>query len=243
MHRGPHPEDATLFAPGRWSDLRAAVADLAWLLSRDYSLNAALKLVGDRFNLTTRQRLAVMRSTCSDASLALRSRTRVEPADVRGQVLLIDGYNVLTTIEAALGGAVLLRGRDGCLRDLASMHGHYKRVKETARALEMIGQTLADLGVSEGRFLLDAPVSNSGRLRTLMLQLAAERRWPWTVTLVPDPDPQLGRSRDIIATADSVILDGVRNPAGIGPPRWVNLARHIQEAKLPAAVVVGLDGE
>jgi hypothetical protein len=74
-----------------------------------------------------------------------------------------------------------------------------------------------------------------------MLQLAAERGWPWTVTLVPDPDPELGRSRDIIATADSVILDGARNPEGLAPPRWLNLARRIQETKLPDAVVVGLD--
>ena len=65
-HRGPHPEDAELFAPASWPALRAATTDLSWLLSRGYAEPSSLKLVGDCFQLTERQRTAVMRSACSD---------------------------------------------------------------------------------------------------------------------------------------------------------------------------------
>ena len=100
----------------------------------------------------------------------------------------IDGYNVLTTIEAALSGGVLLLARDGALRDMASMHGSYRKVDETRPALELIGQTLAGFGVSEALWLLDRPVSNSGRLKKIIEDLAGQRGWTWQVELVHDPD-------------------------------------------------------
>ena len=60
-HRGPHPEDAGLFAPAAGPGLRAATADLSWLLSRGYASPSAMKIVGDRYALDARQRMAVMR--------------------------------------------------------------------------------------------------------------------------------------------------------------------------------------
>jgi len=245
-HRGPHPEDHTLFARDQWEALQAATGHLAWLLSHDYALNSALKLVGDHLQLNERQRLAVMRSTCSEESRSRRREHHIPPMQLAGQTLFLDGYNVLTTLEAALGGAILLRGMDSCLRDMASMHGHYKRVAETAPALELLGQTLADLAISHAHFLLDAPISNSGRLKTILGQLAAERQWPWTITLVPDPDPILAKSEEIIATADSVILDGFRNPHSKGTPRpsprWTNLTGHIIAKLIPTATIVPMAG-
>ncbi|HVT82564.1 MAG TPA: DUF434 domain-containing protein [Phycisphaerae bacterium] len=240
-HRGPHPEDRLLFAADRWPALQNAVRDLSWLLSHGYALNSALKLVGDRFQLTERQRIAVMRSTCSAESLAGRRERRIPLGQTAGQRLALDGYNVLTTVEAALGGGVLFRGMDGCLRDLASMHGHYKRVAETGPALELIGAALAALNTGPIDVLLDAPVSNSGRLKTIMVKFATDHGLTWSVTLVPDPDPILALSPAIIATADSVILDGARNPAGAAKPRWTNLAAHIVETHVSGATIVPLN--
>jgi hypothetical protein len=144
----------------------------------------------------------------------------------------IDGYNVLTTIEAALSGGVLLLARDGALRDMASMHGSYRKVDETQPALELIGQTLAGFGVSEALWLLDRPVSNSGRLKKIIEDLAAERGWTWQVELVHDPDAELTQSDAIIATADSGILDLCGT--------WCNLARETVERHVTTAWVLGL---
>jgi hypothetical protein len=66
-HRGPHPSDATLFAADKAPALREALADFSLLLSKGYADKSALKLVGDRFGLTQRLRMAVMRSACSVA--------------------------------------------------------------------------------------------------------------------------------------------------------------------------------
>src|SRR2546423_11697203 len=111
QHRGQHPDDARLFAAERVADLRSAVADLSLLLSRGYAQPSALKVVGDRYNLEARQRMAMMRAACTDQALEHRTSTRVSCEALRGKALLIDGYNVLTTVEAALADRILLLAR------------------------------------------------------------------------------------------------------------------------------------
>src|SRR4051812_14182648 len=103
-HRGPNPLDANLFAPEWHEQLRAATSDLSWLLSREYATPSAIKVVGDRYALDARQRIAVQRSACSDNSKARRSAHRAIASALAGVPLLLDGYNVMTTVEAALAG-------------------------------------------------------------------------------------------------------------------------------------------
>ena len=231
-HRGPHPDDARLFGPEARPTLREAAGNLSWLLSRGYVNPSALKLVGDRYRLTARQRTAVGRSACSDADRARREAHRVDVRQVQGRALRLDGYNVLTTIEAALAGGVILAGRDGAYRDMASMHGSYRKVAETRPALELLGGVISALGVSECLWYLDRPVSNSGRLKKIIEDLAAERGWSWSVELVPDPDALLAETDQIVVTADSVILDRCR--------AWCNLARETITRHVPEADVVEL---
>lgn len=234
-HRGPHPDDAELFSAAALPLLQQAVADLSWLLTRRYAVPSALKLVGDRYQLKERQRLAVLRSSCSDQALEHRRRTRVPLESLAGATVQVDGFNVLTTIEAALAGGVILRGRDDCDRDMASMHGSYRKVAETIPALTLIGETLHTAGVTQAVWLLDRPVSNSARLAQRMYELAAEHGWNWHIELVANPDPVLIASTEVVATADSAILDGCR--------RWINLAHEIIRQRIPTAYVLRLDGK
>ena len=141
-HRGRHPKDDVLFAPKQLPRLLEAVVDLCFLFSRGYSDNAACKLVGDRYQLTSRQRSAILRSSASAQSIELRQQKRVR--DLDGQTLCLDGYNILITVETMLSGGVLLCGADGCIRDLASVHGSYKKVEETVPALITIGKTIQE---------------------------------------------------------------------------------------------------
>jgi hypothetical protein len=231
-HSGPHPQESKLFARAAVDALRSALGDYSLLLSKGYAQKGALKLVGDRFSLTARQRLAIMRSACSDQQLAGRSGKCVAPDDLGGQTIVIDGYNVLITVEAAMSGGVIFKGRDGCFRDLASIHGTYRKVSETIPAVELIGGFLSEIGVSDARWLLDSPVSNSGRLKTLIGELAGKNGWKWEVRLLPSPDAELARTDLIVASSDSAVLDRCR--------RWVNLARGIVEEKVPAASLVDL---
>jgi len=226
-HRGPHPEDQHLFDAAVLPHLLAAFADLCWLLDRGYAMASSLKLVGDRYELSARQRLALERSACTAEAVASRRSRLCSPEELAGSPVHLDGYNVLTTIEAALAGGVLLGGRDGTIRDMASMHGSYRKVAETQRAIELVGKTLAQFGTSQVLWYLDKPVSNSGRLAQLLREIASERGWEWVVEIVPSPDHELVHSTAPVATADHVILDNCRS--------WVNLARWIVEHNIPDA--------
>ena len=231
-HRGPHPADAKLFAPNAIPNLQSATADFSLLLTKGYAEKSALKLVGDKFSLTERQRLAVMRSACSNQHLASRNRRCVALKNLAGQPTAIDGYNVLITVEAAMSGGLIFKGRDGCLRDLASIHGTYRKVTETIPALQLVAEFLKEIGVRQAIWLLDSPVSNSGRLKTLMGELARKNNWNWQIELLLSPDAELKKTDLIVASSDSVVLDGCK--------KWTNLAAEIITQKLPSATIIDL---
>ena len=81
------------------------------------------------------------------------------------------------------------------------------------------------------RFLIDQPVSNSGRLAAMLRDAATANAWPWTAETVPNPDPVLAVSAAIVASSDAWILDRCR--------AWTNVVR----PRLPAdAWLVDLAG-
>jgi hypothetical protein len=128
-----------------------------------------------------------------------------------------------------LSGGLLFRGRDGALRDLASLHSTYRRVEETTRALRLLGSILAAHDATPVRWVLDRPVSNSGRLRDLMLRLAAEESWEWTVEVVWAPDKVLADADAVVVSSDSWVLDHA--------PAWLNLTAELLPVLSGATVV------
>jgi hypothetical protein len=227
-HRGPGPQDSQWFGAEARPTLATAVGDLSWLLSRGYAEASSLKLVGDRHRLVERQRIAALRSACSDEALASRTARRVDHAALRGRPLRIDGFNLILTLESALGGGVIIGGRDGCFRDLASVHGTYRRVEETQPALELADRLLTEWDAGTCTWLLDSPVSNSGRLAAMIRAVNPT----WTAEVVQNPDTLLSQPGDAVVSADSLILDRCGE--------WVNLARAIVEACVPDAFVADL---
>ncbi len=214
--------------------LRQAVSDLSWLLQRGYPERAALKLVGDRYGLRARQRQAVQRCAASDEDCARRSAKRLEVDRLAGDSVVLDGYNVLLSLEAALSGGALLLARDGTLRDLAAMSAHYRRLHTTEPAIELLAEFFDRQGCSEVICYLDRPVSNSGRLKRLMLRCVAERRARWRVDLTDRTDHLLKHSPHVVATADSAVLDDCK--------RWLNLVRIVVEGFVPDAWIIDLRG-
>jgi hypothetical protein len=189
-----------------------------------------VELVGNRYALARRQRLAVARCACSDQALQLRRSHQVDPPALRDRELWLDGYNVVIALEAAMSGGVILRGRDGCCRDLANIYARYREVEETLPALRLVGELTATWGARRCCWLLDRPVSNSGRFRKTILDVAAGAGWNWAVELDFNPDKTLAQSKEIIATSDSVILDRSEY--------WINLVALVIAQRLPQPRVV-----
>ena len=235
QHRGAHPSDIKLFDASKLSILRTATSELSWLVSRGYAITSALKLVGDRHGLNKRQRVALSRAVCADQSRMERSAKCLAVDHIKGEELIIDGFNLLITIEAALAGAVILICRDGCTRDISSVHGSYRTVLETSQAILLIGNVLETLTPQSVEWLFDQPVSNSGRLAQKMRTEAAEHGWPWNVTVTFNPDTAISASEKIAISSDSSILDKVS--------RWMNFSAYLIAEYLPQAWLIDLRDE
>lgn len=233
-HRGPQSADARIFHAAYHGILRSAVFDYSFLRTRGYAEDALFKLVGDRYQLTQRQRYAVMRAACGNQSLTYRQTHQL--GDVKqAPLLLIDGFNLLITLESALSGGCIFEGRDGCYRDLSSLHASYKRVTETLPAIVLIGQKMAEWHFPPCYWYLDKPVSNSGKLKQYLEAEALKNDWPWHINLVASPDYHLKKSPHPVVSTDSYILDKAA--------AWVNLGRWLISHAIPQAWVVSLKPE
>ena len=217
---GADPRDAVDFDPRHHTALRGAVADLSWLLGRGYAEVAAVALVGNHHQLTERQRHAVRR--CAAPPEVAAARRALRRATLDGQAVVIDGFNVLVTVERGLAGGAVFRGVDGALRDVAGVHGTWRRSDGTATALAAVN---AALGSSPAVWVLDAPVSNSGRLAALIRASGAE------VEVVDHADARvraLGAEGRVVCSSDAWILDtgapwfGLAE-AALGPDRALSL--------------------
>ena len=81
-------------------------------------------------------------------------------------------------------------------------------------------------------FYLDQQVSNSGRLRALLLEQAAEQAVKVQVELHPSVDGLLSRMENVV-TSDAIILDKCKS--------WYNLNRSLIEQTIPEAWVLQLN--
>jgi hypothetical protein len=99
-------------------------------------------------------------------------------------------------------------------------------VDKTIRALELLLDSLGRLSVDKAMIYLDQPVSNSGRLKSLIGQMSATRPFAVSVELLPDVDRQLYGKQQVI-TSDRIILDECGG--------WYNLNRRIIEENVPGA--------
>ncbi len=220
-HRNAHPDDQIFFCNQHLLLLQKAVDELCWLFNHGYSRHSSIKLVGDHHKLRQRQRVAIGRIACSEDNKNNRNNKCLKLSEIKNKHLIIDGFNLIITLESAVAGALLLQCCDGCIRDLASVHGTYRQVEETRSVIKLIGKTLAVFEPASVLWLFDKPVSNSGRLAQLVRKVAKKQHWNWQTDLLDNPDQTIKTSNKIAITSDSVILDSVEY--------WLNLTTYLVE--------------
>ncbi len=214
-----HLNDQALFSGEPLLRLRDAVYEFCWLLNRGYARHSVMQLVGDHHQLVKRQRLAISRAACSNISRELRKTTCLQIEQIKDRQLVIDGFNLIISVETAMAGGLLLRCCDGCIRDIAGIHGTYRLVHETRQAVELIGNVLQAFSPASVLWLFDKPVSNSGRLAEMVRDIATVHHWNWQAELIDNPDQVIRNSGKVAITSDSAILDG-----GV---QWVNLGAYL----------------
>ncbi len=186
--------------------LLVAAMEYLWMLDRNYPQKGSLKLVGDKFMLTREMRQVLYRGI-SATDQALRRKGMLGEVH-SGDLVLIDAYNVLFTMNNYLLGKPLFISNDGLLRDAGEMRGRIHNKPVFNRAVDMLLEVLSGWKNAVFRLYLDEPVSFSGRLSIElskdMIQLGIEGE----ALTVPSPDFELKHATcDAICTSDTAILD------------------------------------
>ncbi len=227
--RGCLPEDEKFFSPEALITLRKASSHVFYLINGGYDLKQATTFVGNHFLLSERQRLAVMRSLATRGQLAEREEKRAELRHLSGQELWLDGFNTIITLEVMLCASPLFLGMDGCIRDLAALRGTYRLIPETREAVLLMSEVLKTADAGKIHILLDKPVSNSGRLKTLIAGIGEETDTDYDIQITDDVDRILYQKENVI-TSDSIILDHCRS--------WINLTAECVSEKGSAVLKV-----
>lgn len=213
--RGYVPDDERNFSLESIEKLRVASRHVLYLINEGYDLKQASTFVGNHFLLSERQRLAVMRSLATAEQLAMRKAKLLTAAEAAGRDVWIDGFNTVITLEVLKCDSILFSCMDGTVRDIASLRGTYRIIPETEDAVRLLFDSLEEMEIHSATVLLDQPVSNSGRLKALIAELAVEYPFALDIQIQKDVDRELYEKENVISS-DSIILDRCLS--------WINLA-------------------
>lgn len=103
--------------------------------------------------------------------------------------------------------------------------------RQTHEAIRLLLCRLKELETERAVFYLDSPVSNSGKLRALILDTAREEAIDCQVHLVPNADAVLKETEHVI-TSDAIILDHCKS--------WLNPLPGLLSSSLPGLRFVDL---
>ncbi len=220
--RGFAIEDLTSFSQSGIEILNKASEEVCFMLDRNYDVKPLTTFIGNHYQLTARQRLALQRSCCSTIDAKIRTSKLIDSKflyfNESDRIIHIDGFNTIITLEVALSNGTLLKCRDTSIRDLAGLRGTYRLIDKTSETIQLIALALKDLNFIGAEFYLDEPVSNSINLKLAIIDVFNKANLPVNVHVVPNPDNIL-KSMDYVATSDSVILDNCKS--------WINLTSYI----------------
>ena len=241
--RGYSPEDERNFSPDAVERMRIASRHIQYLINEGYDLKQVTVFVGNHFLLSERQRLAIMRSVAKDQDLAERKSKQLPLSELKGKEVWIDGFNTVITLEVLLSDSLLFTCMDGTIRDLAALRGTYRLIPETTEAVRLMFDILQEASVGKVNILLDEPVSNSGRLKSLIAETAESKysssliaetaeqnkSFDLDIRILRDVDRTLYGKEGVI-TSDSIILDHCTS--------WFNLTSECLRRKGKQAICV-----
>lgn len=178
--------------------LHHASKDLKYLLNRGYNKTSALTFVCNHYQLKQKDRHFLARAIFSDDLVTTILEKRLPIEDIRGEDVVIDGFNVLITTEAVLKNEAFLCD-DSVVRDIQGVFGKYKITETTQHALHEIFSTLTAYPPRTVTFYFDKQVSHSG-------DLCAHVRKKFLCETVTHVDLHLATLNRITATSDSILI-------------------------------------
>lgn len=232
IKRGFVPSDIKDFSPKSIETLKRASDDVLAIIDRGYPIKSVSTFVGNHYQLSERQRLAIARAVSPTKDINIRLN-KLKSSCENG-VVYIDGLNIIITLETMLSKTTLIKCMDGTIRDLCGLRGTYRLIDKTDTAINLIGKELSNLKISKAIFYLDSPVSNTGKLSQRIYELLSNFPFEVETQLVPNADVILENKENVI-TSDAIILNKCIS--------WINLAYKILDDFLKDTSIINFLNE
>lgn len=189
-----------------------AAKDYLYLLENGYPVKGISKLVGDRYKLSSAERVLLYRGLVTKEKLALRKKIKCDEIPAHSKIY-IDGFNVIRGIGSYLNGNFVFIGMDGFLRDVSELHRKALRWEVLERALKLVFEYLEQISPDEVMFYFDKPIGHSGKTTQFANNEFENHNFSGKALMVFSPDHELKNiTSGIICTADSGIIDSARVP-------------------------------
>lgn len=220
-----------LFTNGKQLELlKNAAGEVQFLLDRGYEVKSATTFVGNHYTFSERQRLALVRSVSPLEWIVKHNAKEIlqQEGESFPKTVHVDGFNTIITLEVALSGSTVFRCGDGTICDLVGLRGTYRIIDKTEEAIRRMLHQLNLLKIENSCIYLDAPVLNSGRLSSLIVECADEYNVSVSTQVINDVDRVLEKSDGVIS-GDAIILNNCIS--------WLNIMPAIIEDIKSAWVV------
>lgn len=193
--------------------------DIRSILRWGYPKFATIRFVADHTRLNAGERQILIRVILPPDRTVTRAKKKLECENLRGRDLLIDGYNVLLTVDSLLKGEFIWLCDDSFIRDTRYYFGKKKHIEALEDALEEVLAFLAETGPKTVTILLDSQISRSGELAGLIRHKLEEKGIKGGAHTSKHVDFDLKSSTKIyvgppgqtpiVATSDGIIIDVV----------------------------------
>ena len=206
VRRGYLPMYEKIFKGNKLEVLKEASKDALYLLNRGYKVKTATQIVQQHYMLEEEARLALARSLASDEDILRRKNKMLSKEDCKGKEVYIDGFNAIIHMESLVSNSPLFECMDGSIRDMANLKGSYHIIDKTESAIHLILKKLDELEIKKAHIFIDKPVSNSGRLKMLILEIAKNYKVELDIELLMAVDKEL-YNKEYVISGDCVSLD------------------------------------
>lgn len=186
--------------------IRDAAEDLIYLLDRGYRKESSVNFIASRYSLDSRARSILYRAVTSRKEAKETFRKSVRWDSIKGEATVVDGYNVLNTLDALERGDILVKCVDGVIRDVSEVHGKFRVTDRTLALVKNIVSELYSLGSSNIVVVYDAQISRSGELASATRKIIYSLRLKGDAKAVKSADRAIIMERCIAVTSDSALI-------------------------------------
>jgi hypothetical protein len=189
--------------------------DIRSILRWGYPKFPTIRFVADHFQISQEERYILTRVIMPPDRIVSRINKKVACKGIKERDLLLDGYNVLLSVDSLLKKEPMWFCDDGYIRDTSYYFSKSKQAEDLEEALDTILTFLSEAGPKSVVFLLDAQISRSGELAGFIRHklnecgISGEAKTSKVVDYELKAEGGNSENNVILATSDGIVIDSV----------------------------------